>query len=154
MIYEIILSLDGTNFNPDILIEKINHPFLYTNKNLKGDKKKNTKGYFEFGYVDIYHKNSFATDYQFSEFEKSYVDFIVDNYSLFIENYVQNIDIYIVVYYDGSQCNFNVLSNNQLRRLRKKINLTISVSVHKINQKEMRKRTTEINNRWNDRVNE
>ncbi|MDP3442390.1 MAG: hypothetical protein Q8T08_05965, partial [Ignavibacteria bacterium] len=86
--------------------------------------------------------------------QKSYIDFIVDNYPFFIENHVQNIDIYIVIYYDGSQCNFNILSNNQLRRLRKKINLTISVSVHKINQKEMKKRIIEIDNLWNNEANE
>jgi hypothetical protein len=153
MIYRITMSFFGNNFNPNNIISELNGNFLVIDKIIKGDKKKYIKGNYEFGNIDIWHINKFATEEQIKEYESFFVEFITNNYKTLKQNHVQDIHLFYDIYYDGDQCNFEILSKKQLRKLFK-INLSLPISVHKLNQKELKRRSKEINETWCNAENE
>ncbi|RFS14939.1 hypothetical protein [Emticicia sp. C21] len=111
MIFKYTFSIFGDNFYPDTIIDKIQGDFLINSYFKPTDKKFiNRPDEYDFGGMSFWNPKKFSTEGEIIKYEESFIDFIEKNYSLFTENGVNDLQIYIEIYYDGVQCNFEIFN--------------------------------------------
>jgi len=148
MVFKIELFISGDNFWPKSIMNKIWGNFIVKSFYCPNDKKfKNADEVYGYGGMSFWHPKKFTLENNISVYEQMFVVFIENNYQLFVENGVEDFCLYIEVYYDGGQCNFEIFDRNFLQRLAK-FKVSMPVSVYALNKKKYREWVNEIQLEW------
>ena len=148
MIYKINLSISGDNLFPEKIINKISGKFIVDSFHSPTDKKfEDGNDIYGYGTIFFWHPKKFASQDNVSEYEEAFVDFLENNYSLFVDEGTQDFVLYIEIYYDGGQCNFEVFNSKLLEKMAR-FRVSIPVSVYTLNQKELQEWEDEIETAW------
>lgn len=148
MIYKYILSISGDNFNPLRILNKIQGDFVVDDYFSPNDKNHfNKNEIYENGSITFIHPNKFSTQNEIIKYENSIIKFIESNFNLFIENSVEQIEIYMEIYFDGGQCNFEIFSKEILKKLTD-FNVSLPISIYVLNEVEIKNWESEINSQW------
>ncbi len=150
MIYRITISIYGKDFDPDALLKELKGDFIVETKIRKGAKKEYIDGNFEFSYLDLFHSKIRSTNDYIGRHEESIVNLVIDNYPIFIKYGVNEIDLFYDIYYQGFQCNFEILDSVMIKKLSrlKKIKISFPISVYKVTKREMSSWSRDIEKEW------
>ncbi|MFD2904682.1 hypothetical protein [Sphingobacterium anhuiense] len=148
MIYKYYISVSGDNLIPEKFMGKITGDFIIDSHFKSTDKRDcDLDRTYDYGGISFWHPNKFSTGENILDYENDFVKFIEDNYRLFIENSATDFEIYMEIYSDGGQCNFEIFSKILLKKLAKySVSLPISFYVLKIRQ--MKKWEKEVDMSW------
>lgn len=151
MIYKYILSISGDNFYPDKILSKIESNFVVNSYFTPTDKKfTNSSDEYNYGSISFWHPQKFSTDESLTSYEREFVEFIEKNYSLFVENGVNDLEILIEIYFDGGQCNFEIFSKDLLKKLGF-WGVSLPISIYILRDNEIQKWEDEIKLAWESR---
>ena len=149
-VYSYGVLIFGDNFYPQNILQKIQGNFIIDDKyfcpddNRFGDDDK-----YGYGSMSFSHPLQWARGRNIIKYKKDFVEFIEKNYKLFKENGVDDIRIFMEVFYDkGGQCNFEIFDNKILNRLAK-YNVSLPISIYTLSKREIEKWEKEIDTRWN-----
>ena len=144
MIYKYNFSISGDDFYPEKNLSKIEGDFITDSLFHPNDKKFDNRP-DEYGYrgMSFWHPKKFSTENEILEYEKSFINFINKNYSLFFENGVDNLQIFIEIYFDGGQCNFEVFDKEALKII-SYFNVSLPISIYVLTDKEIQKWENEV----------
>jgi hypothetical protein len=150
MIYKYNFSISGDDFYPEQIFNSIQGDFeinsYFNPKTLIVNAKSGEYGY---GNLAFWHPKKFATEDDILEYEKDFVEFIEKNYSLFIDNGVNEFEMFIEIYFDGGQCNFELFNKDFFKKVAK-IGVSIPVSIYVLSTDDIQKWENEIRLNWND----
>ena len=148
MIYKYYFSISGDNFYPETIIDKLQGDFLVDSFFNASDKTIYDKS-IEYGYggMSFWHPKKFSTESNIIEYEKAFIEFIEENYALFIENAIEALEIFMEIYYDGEQCNFEIFDKHLLKKLAQ-YGVSLPISVYILKKRDLRKWENEINASW------
>lgn len=146
MIYKYEFSISGDNFDPEQLVKIVNDQFIIDSYFTSSDRKSNGEKY-GFGNMSFLHPLKYATEFEVRDYEKSFVDFVERNYSIFKKYGGDDFQFFIEIYYDGVQCNFEIFDKELLRKLGS-MGVSLPVSVYSLEVKEILKWEAEINEAW------
>ncbi|MDJ1467597.1 hypothetical protein QNI19_18670 [Cytophagaceae bacterium DM2B3-1] len=148
MIYKISLVISGDNLVPEKVIEGTSKDFIVVSYNSPTDRKfADKEDLYGYGVITFWHTKKFATRENIHTFEGEYVAFIENNFSLFTLNGATDFELYMEVYYDGGQCNFEIFDKDLVARLAK-FRISIPVSVYVLSDLELNKWMKEIELTW------
>ena len=154
-VYSYSISISGDNFYPQNILQKIQGDFIINDKYFCPDDKKILRNglmlgdVYGYGWMQFRHPLQWARGRNIIKYEKDFVEFIEKNYKLFKENGVDDIRIFMEVFYDkGGQCNFAIFNNKLLKRLAK-YNVSLPISIYTLSKREIEKWEKEIDTRWN-----
>jgi hypothetical protein len=148
MIYKYHFSISGDNLYPEQIISKIQGDFIidsyFNPTNMKFENSPDEYGY---GGVSFWHPKKFSTEETIIPYEKGFIEFIHENYSLFIENGVDDLQIFIEIYFDGGQCNFEIFNKELLKKLAN-FGVSLPISVYVLKDAEIQEWENEIKLAW------
>jgi hypothetical protein len=148
MIFNFNLTIYGNSLLPENLKKSCKGNFEIVSSNSPDDFKKfNLDEKYGFGSMTYNHPNTNVTDNNISKYEEDFVDFINLNSEEFKKNKVEEITIFLNVYYSGSQCNFEIFDAKKLKKLAK-FNISLPISVYKLSEKKYKVWEREINKKW------
>ncbi|MEJ5056066.1 hypothetical protein [Sphingobacterium sp. MYb382] len=146
MIYKYEFSVSGDHFCPENLIKLIGDEFIVDSYFKSDDRKVNGEEY-GYGSISFWHPQKYATEEVVRDYDRSFVDFVERNYSLFTEYGGDDFQFFVEIYYDGGQCNFEIFDKRLLKKLGS-IGVSVPVSVYSLEVQEILKWETEINDAW------
>ncbi len=150
MIFKYYLSISGDNLFPEKIINRIEGNFIidsyYSPTDGKFEDRDDPYGY---GGISFWHPKKFSLKDNIVEYEESFVKFIEDNYLLFSENGLEDIEIFLEIYFDGGQCNFEIFDKTILKRLAK-YDVSLPISVYILGKRKFKKWRNEIESVWNN----
>lgn len=154
MIFKYCLTASGDRFIPDEILPQIKGEYLLVGKSNPTDKE-NNKSDFEYGlgYASFFHPKKFATEDFIVEYNEWFISFIKSNKTLFFAKGINDLSIYVEIYFDGGQCNFEIFNKKQLLEICN-INISFPVSVYILKKRELRKWEREIIKEWDPKLNE
>lgn len=148
MIYKYSFSISGDDFYPEKITDKIQGDFIVDSYFNPTDKKFNNKlDIYGYGGMSFWHPKKYSTENEIIKYEKAFVDFIEKNYCLFIENGVSDLDIFIEIYFDGGQCNFEIF-NKELLKILANYDVSLPASVYILNDAKIQEWENEIKLNW------
>ena len=153
-VYSYGISIFGDNFYPQNILKKIQGNLIIDDDYFcPTDIRKSWSGiiyddndFYGYGCMGFSHPLRQAIGNYMLQYEKDFVEFIEKNYQLFKENGVDDIRIFMEVFYEG-QCNFEIFNKKLLKRLAK-YNVSLPISVYAFPKRKMQKWEKEINVRW------
>ena len=147
MIYKYSFSITGDNFYPERVIKNIK-VFEIGSFFSPTDKRVWVK-IEEYGYgnLSFWHPKKFATEDEILIYEKDFIEFIEKNYHLFIDNGVNEFEMFIEIYFDGGQCNFELFNKDFFKKVAK-IGVSIPVSIYVLSADDIQKWENEIRLNW------
>ena len=95
----------------------------------------------------FWNMKNFSTEKYIEKYEKNFIDFLEKNYLLFTKNGANIFSLYIEVYYDGGQCNFEIFNKTLLKKITK-LNVSIPVSVYTLSKEKLQEWADEIELNW------
>jgi hypothetical protein len=148
MIFKYCLSISGDNFYPSKIINGINGDFIVESYFSATDKKFSDRP-DEFGYggMSFLHPRKFSTDDDIIEYENAFIEFIEKNHYIFIENCADDLEIFIEIYFDGGQCNFEIFDKGLIRKIGH-LGVSLPVSIYVLTEEELLKWEGEIKLDW------
>lgn len=148
MIYKYILSISGDGLYPERLFEHIQGKFVVASHFKPIDLKPvDNSEQYGYGSVSFWHPKKFSNEDNIAKYENDFIEFIGNNYPLFVENRAVEFEIFIEIYFDGGQCNFEIFNKELLNSLgRYRVSLPISIYVLK--KREIQKWEKEIKLTW------
>lgn len=154
MIFKYCLTVSGDHFIPDDMLPLIKEKYLLVGKSNPNDKE-NSKSDFRYGlgYASFFHPKKFATEDFIVEYNEWFVSFIKSNKTLFFAMGVNDLSIYIEVYFDGGQCNFEIFKKEQLLEILN-VNISFPVSIYLLKKRELREWEIEITKEWKPKLSE
>lgn len=145
MIYKYQLSISGDTLYPEKIINKIKGDFIidsyFSPTDIKPDNNK-----YGCGEILFWHPKKFSTENNIIEYEKEFIKFIEKNSILFTEE-VNSVEIFIEIYYDGGQCNFEIFNKDLLKKLTN-FGVSIPLSIYVMEEKEVIEWENQINSNW------
>ncbi len=148
MIFKYLLSISGDDFYPDSILEKIQGDFMIgSHHNPLDFKPINNSESYNYGGILFWHPKKFSTNDSILKYELEIIEFIERNYKLFFENGVEDFEIYMEIYYDGGQCNFEIFNKEMYKKLRK-FTVSLPISIYKLKKKEYKEWENEIKRSW------
>lgn len=148
MIFKIILIVAGKSFLPGTILDKINEHFQISSMNNPSDKKfNNREDVYGFGSISFFHPRKFSTEETIFDYNEWLINFLRNNYRIFVDGGADNFQFFIEVYYEGEQCNFEIFNQDQLQKI-SNIKISLPVSVYKLGNMEMEKWEEEIRTDW------
>lgn len=147
MIYKYSFSITGDNFYPERVIKNIK-VFEIGSFFSPTDKRVGVK-IEEYGYgnLSFWHPKKFATEDEILIYEKDFIEFIEKNYHLFIDNGANELEIFIEIYFDGGQCNFEIFDKEILKKI-SKFGISMPISIYVLSDEEIQKWEHEIKLHW------
>jgi hypothetical protein len=131
-IIRISLDLTGDKFSPKeflkVLTDKV-HVF-YRNE-LDDKNEKDPNGIFGFGSLTVLCPKIYGLQYEMTDYENWYFDFIDNNKILLDKNGATEISLYIEVFDDGGQLNFEIFSRELLKKVGQH-NIAIPISYYRL----------------------
>lgn len=149
MIFKITFSATGELFLPTKIIDKVTGNFVLKSIHSPGDQFANRPGAYDFGTISYWHPKQFATDDNIVTYEEEFIQFITANQQIFQENLAYDLSLYIEVYFDGGQCNFEIFSKSSLIQLAN-ANISMPISVYVLAATELQEWEAEVVSAWND----
>lgn len=148
MVFKYTFSISGDDLYPEKVLDKIQGDFIAVSHFSPTDKKFIDKD-SEYGYggISFWHPNKLATEDRIMDYEKAFVEFIENNYVLFFQNGGIDLDIYLEIYFDGGQCNFEVFDKGMLSKLAK-LGVSLPISIYILKKKQLQKWENEISLLW------
>ena len=148
MIYKYNFSILGDNFYPEKIIDKIQGDFLVESFFNPTDKIEiDLPDVYGFGGMYFWHPQKFSTGENIMEYENGFIKFIEENYLLFIKNGVDDLQIFIEIYFDGGQCNFEIFNKELLKKLGN-FGVSLPISVYILKKRQIHKWKKEIKLVW------
>lgn len=148
MVYKYSLSVSGDNFNPEVIIKSVQWDFLIGTFFKPSDAKSiNNSETYGYGSLAFWHPKKFSSEKNVSTYENDFVEFVEKNYHIFIENFVTDFEIYIEIYFDSSECNFEIFNRALLKRLAP-LGMALPISVYVLSTEKLQKWEMEINEVW------
>ncbi|MEN9638926.1 MAG: hypothetical protein RLZZ262_794 [Bacteroidota bacterium] len=148
MIYKYTLSVTGNEFYPSIVLGEIQGDFLTVNQFNPNDKPSSSNSIaYGYGCVSFWHPNHASTEDEILNYENSLVEFLIKNYNLFIRHGVQTIEIFMEIFFDGRQCNFEVFSNTLLKKL-SNFGVSLPISIYVLEEEKIQQWEEEIRHVW------
>jgi hypothetical protein len=149
MVFKYTFSISGDDLYPEKVLDKIQGDFIAVSHFSPTDKKKFGDKNSEYGYggISFWHPNKFATEDRIMDYEKAFVEFIENNYGLFFQNGGNDLDIYLEIYYDGGQCNFEVFNKEMLSKLAK-LGVSLPISIYILEENQLQEWENEISLLW------
>ena len=148
MIFKTTFSVSGDNFHPSTVIDKLCGDFIITDSFNSTDRTfVNPQIVYGYGGMSFWDPKKFATEDNIIEYETAFVDFIDKNYNLFIDAGADRFNIYIEIYYDGEQCNFEIFDKHTLKKLTK-YSISFPISVYRLSEQEIVDWEKEIKQEW------
>lgn len=149
MIFKITFSATGDSFSPNKILDKITGNFVVKSIHSHGDQKfVNRNDTYDFGTVSYWHPKEFATEDNILDYENDFIQFITDNEHTFRENLADDLSLYIEVYFDGGQCNFEIFSKSSLAKLAN-ASVSLPISIYILDPSELASWEAEILSVWN-----
>jgi hypothetical protein len=131
-IIRISLDLYGDKFSPKKFLAKITDTIHIFSSNEPDDLKfKKSEEVYGFGSLSILSPQIYGLQCEMTEYENWYFDFIDKNKSIFDQQGVTEINLFIDVFDNGGQLNFEIFS----RELLKKVglyNIAIPISYYRL----------------------
>jgi hypothetical protein len=149
MIFKITFSATGDLFLPSKIIDKVNGNFVIKSIHSPGDQFANREGAYDFGTISYWHPKQFATDDNIAAYEDDFIQFITANQQIFQENLADDLSLYIEVYFDRGQCNFEIFSKSSLTTLAN-ANISLPISVYVLDDTKLQEWEAEVVSAWND----
>jgi hypothetical protein len=148
MVFKYDISVSGINFYPEKIIDKIKGDFVLE-YHFKPTDKLPINDIEEYGYgaISFWHPNKFSTEENIVEFESAIIKFLELNLKTFNENGADEFQIFIEIYFDGGQCNFEIFNRELLKRLAN-IGVSIPISVYVIDEIKLNHWEQEIKLNW------
>jgi hypothetical protein len=151
MIFKYDLTVSGDNFYPDKILSEIQGDFMVDSCFNPTDKKFIDNS-VEYGYggISFWHPQKFSTEDRIENYEKEFIEFIEKNYTLFVKNGVNGFVIFIEIYFDGGQCNFEIFNTELLKKLGT-FGISLPISIYVLKTEEIQKWEDEIKLVWESR---
>ena len=117
-IIRISLDLTGDKFSPKELLKALtdNVHIFYSNEP-DDINERDPNGIFGFGSLTILCPKIYGLQYQMTAYENWYLDFIDNNKNLLDKNGVTEMSLYIEVFDNGGQLNFEIFSRELLKKV-------------------------------------
>ena len=148
MIYKYSLSVSGDRFYPERILTNIQGDFIADSYFNPTDQKfENEPDEYGCGSLIFLHKNKCSTEDEIRKYEEDFIEFIKDNHILFIENGATEIEIFIEIYYDGGQCNFEIFNRELLKQIGD-FEVALPVSIYALTKEEIQQWKSEISWSW------
>lgn len=148
MIYKYNLVISGTAFFPEKIMSKTQGNFIIDSYFSPNDKKFfNSSDENGYGNMIFFHPLKFSTQESISEYEKGFIEFIGYNYQLFIDNGVEDILIFMEIYFDEGQCNFEIFNKILLKKLAQ-YGVSLPISIYILQKEEFYEWENEIKREW------
>ena len=146
MVYKYSFIASGQNFYPSRLIPKFTQEIIvenYTDYGLETNKN------FEYldGRILFWHPKKYSTNDSLQFYEEQFVSFIQKNYSIFVEAGAVDFEIFMEVYYDVEQCNFEIFDRDKLKIL-SAMNISLPISIYAIGKSKLKRWEKEIIKDW------
>jgi hypothetical protein len=143
VIFRITLQLIGDQFFPGKLIDNLKSNSLVADFHDPGDKiwadKEET---YDFGMVSILYPRTFGLQYD-EEYQEWYIKFIEENSINLVENDVNDVRLFIEVFYDG-QCNFEIFDKELIHRMSRCMKVSLPISIYHLKDEEIKEMLLEI----------
>lgn len=97
--------------------------------------------------MSFWHPNKNSTEDEIIKYEISFVEFIEKNYTLFVKNGVNEFEIFVEIYFDGGQCNFEIFNKELLKKFGN-FGVSFPISVYVLKNEEIQKWEEEIKIDW------
>lgn len=151
MVHKYSFSVSGDSFYPAKVIGKTKGELVIESYFSPGDSKglPGISDQYEYGCVSFWHHKKFSTENQIVAYEKDFVEFIEENYQLFTEHGASDFEIYLEIYFDGGQCNFEIFDKAFLRQLAN-FNVALPISIYVLKESEIKQWENEIQLLWNE----
>lgn len=151
MIYKYDFSISGDNLYPEKIINKIQGDFIIMSFFSPSDKKPvNNAEEYGYGGMSFWHKKKFSTEGEILKYEKDFIEFIEKNHTLFVENGVSEFEIFIEIYFDGGQCNFEIFNKELLKQIGN-FGVSLPISIYLLKSEEIQRWESEIKLKWGSR---
>jgi hypothetical protein len=148
MIYKYSFSVLGDSFYPELILNNIQGDFIIESFISPTDRKfENKPDEYGYGNLSFWHKNKFSTEDEILKYEKDFIEFIGKNHSLFVENGVTESEVFIEIYFDGGQCNFEIFNKELLKHIGD-FEVSLPISVYLLKSEEINKWESEIKLKW------
>ena len=148
MVFKFSFNVSGDNLHPEKFINKIQGKFSLISSFSPADKKPINNGeIYGFGGMTFWHCNKFSTEKEIKIYEQDFVSFIESNYQMFIEYGANEFELFIEIYYNGEQCNFEVF-NKSILKLFGSMEISILISVYTLDEQEILEWEGEISAIW------
>lgn len=139
MVFKYNFSVSGDNFYPETILNNIQGNFIVDSYFNPTDKKFDNKpDEYGNGNLSFWHKNKLSTEVEIAKYEGDFVEFIEKNHLLFVENGVSELAIFLEIYFDGGQCNFEVFNKQLLKRIGD-LRVTLPISVYLLKNEQIQK---------------
>ena len=135
LLLNISINLKGSILSPIYLLNKIDDKIKVVKSNEPSDLQKNGE-WNKFGFISIQHPTRIGIEYDLTDYKEWYVKFIEDNYQILINSGVEDISLFLDVFY-SDQCNFEIFNNTQLKKL-SLFNISLPISVYKLSLVKLR----------------
>lgn len=148
MIYKYYVSASGDCFNPENVLKEIQGDFVVDSFFKPADKKfSDNSEVYGYGSMSFWHPKKYSTEDEITKYEKSFVEFIEKNYTLFVQNGANEFEIFVEIYFDGGQCNFEIFNKELLKKI-VMLGVSLPISVYVLKNEEIRKWEDEIKLVW------
>lgn len=148
MIYKFDLIISGENLFPEKILNSIQNDVIINYVNTPDDTSKDKGDSCDLGTISFWHPKKFAHKENIISYEKWFVDFLSDNYNLLSNSGAEDFTLYMEIYYDGIQCNFEIFNKYLLSQL-VTYNVSIPISVYALEATKFRDWEKEIALEWN-----
>lgn len=131
-IIRISLDLTGRKFSPkEFLKELPDNIHIFTSNELDDINDRDPDGIFGFGSLTVLCPKIYGMQYEMTNYEKWYLDFIDNNKQLLDKNRVTEMSLYIEVFDNGGQLNFEIFSRELLKKVGQ-YNIATPISYYKL----------------------
>ena len=136
LIIQLTINLYGNQFCVHDLINIIKDPVKIIAFHEPTDINPLIKQKYDFGHIAIQHPTQLGINYQFNEYYLWHINFIENYYISFQINGVEEINVFIKVYY-SKECNIEIFDNQLIKRLAE-YNVSIPLSAHKMTNEQIK----------------
>ena len=119
-IIRISLDLNGDKFSPKEFLKELTDDIHLFSSNEPDDiNDRDPDGIFGFASLTVICPKIYGLQYEMTDYENWYLDFIDNNKNLLEKNGVTEMSLYIEVFDNGGQLNFEIFSRELLKKVGK-----------------------------------
>jgi hypothetical protein len=136
-IIRISLDLNGDKFSPqEFLNELTDNVHIFYSNEPDDINDKDPDGIFGFGSLVILCPKIYGLQYQMTDYENWYLNFIDNNKKLLDKNGVTEMSLYIEVFDNGGQLNFEIFSRELLKKIGQ-YDIAIPISYYRLTTEQL-----------------
>lgn len=136
-IIRISLDLEGENFSPQKLINELNDEIHVFRSNEPDDiNDRGLNEIYGFGSLAILCPEIYGLQYEMTYYENWYLSFIDKNKKLFDRNGIAEMSLYIEIFHNEGQLNFEIFSRELLKKIAE-YEISIPISYYKVSSEDI-----------------